>query len=350
MRDALVVGINNYDRANSLTSPAEDAEAIAQILESKGNFDKVTRLPQATNRRTDKRYVSKQGNVTYQELKKALVQLFKPEGGRSRQAPDTALFYFSGHGLKIDEGVAEGYLVTSDVDRKLGHYGLSLDWLKKLLQESPVRQQIIWLDCCHSGQILELNFDTNVDFNIYNPGDSGRVRDRCFIAASRSFELAYEGGIGRKYSVLTDVLLSALQPDNHPYEWITNYDVVSYLDRNLVNANQKLVFSNFGSPIRLISNISYESIKSLDKKDQDVLVKGEITEDTDKGEVEREFNKEHQLQLEIAEKNATIKAQEKHILDLKEIIKDYPKVNNIIQNNLGKGNNIGNDQNTNNNQ
>ena len=39
-RDAVVVGINNYqdDDLHNLTSPAEDAEAIAQILEEYGEI------------------------------------------------------------------------------------------------------------------------------------------------------------------------------------------------------------------------------------------------------------------------------------------------------------------------
>ena len=71
MRDALVVGINNYRQVNSLNAPAEDAEAIAQILENKGDFQ-VTRLPLATNRRTSQQYISKQESVTSKDLKKAL--------------------------------------------------------------------------------------------------------------------------------------------------------------------------------------------------------------------------------------------------------------------------------------
>ena len=51
-RDALVVGINQYpflkdtptSHAKHLTTPAADAEAIAQLLDEHGDF-RVTRLP-----------------------------------------------------------------------------------------------------------------------------------------------------------------------------------------------------------------------------------------------------------------------------------------------------------------
>ena len=93
-RDALVVGINtyNYERLNNLTAPAQDAEAVAQLLEKHGDF-KVTRLPAVKDKPNDTIKVGKKTKVTLTQLEEAIVQLFKPEG----KAPDTALLYFSGH-------------------------------------------------------------------------------------------------------------------------------------------------------------------------------------------------------------------------------------------------------------
>ena len=85
-RDALVVGINNYGGRKDLNKPATDAEAIAQFLENKGNFN-VTRLPQGINRRTNEPYVLKDEKVRCKQLKKALIQLFKPQG-ETRQIPE----------------------------------------------------------------------------------------------------------------------------------------------------------------------------------------------------------------------------------------------------------------------
>lgn len=141
--DALVVGINtySYEGLKPLQAPAQDAEAVAQLLEKYGDF-KVTRLPAVKNKENNTIRVGKQTKVAHTDLKKAIVQLFKPEG----HPPDTALLYFSGHGLREEVGVEEGYLATSDVNPLLGNWGLSLQWLRRLLQESPVRQQIVILD------------------------------------------------------------------------------------------------------------------------------------------------------------------------------------------------------------
>ena len=235
-RDALVVGINTYqfDRLANLQAPSEDAEAIAKLLERYGDF-KVTRLPAVKDNQNNTPRVGERTKVTLAQLKQAIVQLFKPE---SQQIPDTALLYFSGHGLRENLGIQEGFLATSDVNPDLGNWGLSLQWLCKLLQASPVRQQIIWLDCCYSGEILNI---AEAD-----PGDRGRGRDRCFIAASRGFEQAFVE-IGSNHSVLTAALLKGLEPQAN--RWVTNHSLADSLNRQRHAFPQHLICHNSGEAI-----------------------------------------------------------------------------------------------------
>ena len=207
-RDALIVGINNYqyEGLKYLPSPAEDAEAIASILEQHGQFNTIRRLPEAIKNldsTTKSPYISQKGEVSLKQLKDSLVKLFKPE---TNQIPDTALFYFSGHGIRKTSGITEGFLCTSDVHPDREFNGLSLKCLRELLQEIPIKKQIIWLDCCHSGEFL--------DFSEANPQEVGKGRDRCFIAASREFVEALLV-INSKYSVLTKLILEGLEPDQY---------------------------------------------------------------------------------------------------------------------------------------
>jgi uncharacterized protein YjbI with pentapeptide repeats/energy-coupling factor transporter ATP-binding protein EcfA2 len=235
-RDALVVGINTYSYGlSNLTAPAKDAEAVAKLLEDYGEFS-VKRLPAAKDKQNNTPIVALERKVTLTQLEAAIVQLFKPEG---RNIPDTALLYFSGHGLRKNQGIQEGFLATSDTNPDVGNWGLRLKWLRELLQESEVKQQIIWLDCCYSGELL--NFDEA------DPGDRGKGRDRCFIAASREFEPAFEA-IGTNHSVLTTALLQALEPKE---KQVTNYTVVDVIDQNIAKFPQRPIFANSGGIIHL---------------------------------------------------------------------------------------------------
>ena len=237
-RDALVVGINTYTHLPSLNAPANDAEAIAQHLETHGDFQ-VKRLPQYTDMaQGNAQRVASNREVSLAQLRQALVDLFKPG---STQVPETALLYFSGHGIRDMVGVAEGYLSTSDVNPRQEFFGLSLRWLRRLLAESEVKQQVIWLDCCYSGEILNME-------EAY-PGEG---RDRCFIAASRDFEVAYEE-VGGTRSVMTTALLEGLQPGRYGDRSINNTLLTDYINEALKGTNQRSVCYNSGSPILLTS-------------------------------------------------------------------------------------------------
>jgi uncharacterized protein YjbI with pentapeptide repeats/energy-coupling factor transporter ATP-binding protein EcfA2 len=234
-RDALVVGINAYDGLNRLTAPAEDAEAIAQLLTHHSDFQ-VKRLPEVVQDNSLR--VGQKTKVTLEELEEAIVQLFLPHG---RSIPDSALFYFSGHGLRKERGIPEGFLAASDTAPN-GNWGIRLKWLREVLQESPIRQQIVWLDCCFSGELF------NIDEA--NPGEKGKGRDCCFIAAAREFEVAYEG-IGDAHSVLTKAILEGLDPVRGGDRWITNHSLSAFLSQQFESATQRPVFANFGEPIGL---------------------------------------------------------------------------------------------------
>lgn len=239
-RDALVVGINtySYERLNNLKAPARDAEAVARLLEKDGNF-KVTRLPAIKDKDNDTIKVGQKSKVSLTKLEEKIVQLFKPEG----KPPDTALLYFSGHGLRKNQGIQEGFLASSDVNPDNGNWGVRLKWLRELLQESEVKQQIIILDCCYSGELL--------NFTEADPGDRGKGRDRCFIAASRSYEVAYEE-VDNQHSVFTAALLKGLEPLQD--RWVSNYTLVERLNQQNSSFPQRAIFGNSGEPINLINS------------------------------------------------------------------------------------------------
>ena len=230
-----MVGINTYQSLPNLKSPAKDAEAIAQALHTYGEF-RVHRLPEVIQ--SGKPAVGQKMQVTLRELETALINLFKPKG---RNVPQTALFYFSGHGLQRDAGIREGYLALSDSQPDKGFYGLSLFWLRRLLQESPVRQRVVILDCCHSGELL--------NFLEADPGAQSGT-DRLFMAASREYETAFES-LESPYSVFTQSILTGLNPQRLESGIVTNHSLTDYVNHALKGEIQQPLFESSGSEIIL---------------------------------------------------------------------------------------------------
>ncbi|MEO0987064.1 MAG: pentapeptide repeat-containing protein [Cyanobacteria bacterium J06639_14] len=258
-RDALVVGINTYQHLRSLNAPAQDAEAIAQRLEQDGEF-RVTRLPEMIQQAEVKKpVVAQKTPVSQMQLKRALKRLFLPG---STQAPETALFYFSGHGIPDREGFDKGYLTTSDIDPDNLSTGISLRWLQWLLSESQVKQQIVWLDCCHSGSLI-------VNVGAANPGNS-TSRDRCFIASSRDFESSWED-LNSTYSVLTNALLKGLDPTRLPGRWIDTFALVDSINQALKGELQTPVCTNFGEAINLTRSLQVvDPVKATSASDSGI--------------------------------------------------------------------------------
>ncbi|MCY7277780.1 MAG: caspase family protein [Phormidesmis sp. CAN_BIN44] len=230
-RDALIVGIRVYDprsRLGSLDSASEDAKAIEQILTQYGSF----RVRKLLN------------EVSQVALEAAINQLFNPDTNNENTIPETALLFFAGHGLRKKVGVSEGYLATSDVNPNENRWGVHLGWLQKLLRISPVRQQVIWLDCCYSGELLN---DFNQDLREATPGYLGK-RDRCFIAASRDYEAAYGT---RSRGVLTNALLQALDPTQHSDGRVTSWTLKLKVEEALRLTMQNPICDNSGDKIIL---------------------------------------------------------------------------------------------------
>ncbi len=227
VRDALVVGINQYpflkdtptSKAKHLKTPASDAEAIAQLLEADGNF-RVKRLP--TSNINGKLQVAPQKAVTADELVDEITKLFLTEDGR-----DTALLFFAGHGLSKPLGqLKQILLATSDANPQAKRWnGLLLRDLWEIVEQSQVKEQIIWLDSCYSSELLELK---DSDF----PERVTGCR-RLIIAASHSSEVSYER-LNGKHGVLSGVLIEGLDPSKILQgDWITDRTLADFVEREL---------------------------------------------------------------------------------------------------------------------
>jgi hypothetical protein len=222
-RQAVVVGINRYPFWKDLPTSKNghlkmshiDAEAVALLLERYGDFQ-VKRLPRREDISISQ--LDPGEYTTTEELKKEITDLFNPQIG----IPNTALLYFTGRGLlqEYEDNKKESFLATSDTNKRY-NYGISLQWLRELLLKSPVKQQIVWLDCGYSGELLNFGENEIVTTDC----------DRFFITATRNSEPVYTKMNGG--GVLTQAIVASLDPTN-----MDDGKVTSWSMRDIIEAPQ----------------------------------------------------------------------------------------------------------------
>jgi WD40 repeat protein len=244
--EALVVGINyypNHTTLQPLTAAANDAEAIAVQLERYGfQTFRVQRLPRMADRKGEWHVDAEDGVVKIQELREAIANLLNPP---DLHPPETALFFFSGHGWRQTiDGREEVFLATSDVLPSDRNYGISLSELGDLIQTSPVKNLIIWLDCCYSGKAIE-----------YRPTN----KDYCILTATRSYEPGVE--IKHQEGLFTQALTAGLNPDLDPDGIVDSHKLAKYIQERMKQAGQAPQFANSDRSILLTSKFTHTNFK-----------------------------------------------------------------------------------------
>lgn len=221
MKKALIVGINNYPDA-PLKGCIRDATDLSALLEINGdgtaNFDVLLRtdVPRKST------------------LRSLIADLFSG-------AADTALFYFSGHGLVNAWG---SFLVTPD--HRPHDEGISMNEILTLANNSSIKNRIIILDCCHSGAIATPE---------RAHGYIGDVSEGVTLltASSKNEAAMEENGKG----VFTNLLLDALNGGAADLRGhITPGSIYAYIDQALGAWNQRPIFKTNVSrflPLRTVA-------------------------------------------------------------------------------------------------
>ncbi len=132
MRKALIIGINYYEKLDSLHGCANDAYSVNAMLErdADGSRNFHTRLITA---------IGPGEEVKRTALRAAIQELFDDDS-------EIALFYFAGHGYIEAAG---GFLCPSDTET--GDDGIPLADVMTWVNQSAARNKVIILDSCHSG-------------------------------------------------------------------------------------------------------------------------------------------------------------------------------------------------------
>lgn len=221
MKKALIVGLNKY-KGCELNWCDNDAIAISNIIESNGdgspNFD--VRLIVDT--------------ATKQELSDAIRKLFADDA-------DVALLYFSGHGCNK----AGGFLVTTDYSSE--SWGVEMEIILELANESKCKNKIIILDCCFAAMMGELLLLNNK--SVLGEGVT-------IMAASQKWQSSLEKPDIR-HGIFTDLLIQGLKGGAADISGnITAASLYSFIDQSLGPWQQRPVFKTNISqflPIRIIN-------------------------------------------------------------------------------------------------
>ena len=267
--EALIVGINRYPEHtnfNDLTVAAKDGKNVAQRLNESGYEPfRIQDLPLGLTQKGPGE-ASNRGLVKLEELREAVANLFNPPP--PNQPPETALFFFSGHGCRQEvDGIEEVFLVTSDAFPDIGIYGYSLRELGQQIATSPVKQVVIWLDCCYSGELLSLL--------PFIPTDKAY----CLITATRSYEPGVE--ISHEQGVFTRELLAGLNPENHPDGIVTSHNLALFIEQRMSKTSQRPLIANSEQAILLTTQFPkpsfqdkcpYRSLSYFTAKPKDALV------------------------------------------------------------------------------
>ncbi len=239
MRKALIVGTDYYKTISPLHGCVQDAYNMKSVLErhSDGtkNFDTLLEISTGDS-----------NFITRKELKNQVETLFNDKS-------DIALFYFSGHGYIESTG---GYLITSECSD--GDDGLAMNDILHIANESPARNKIIILDCCHSG--IAGNLTPKEDKAMISEGIT-------ILTASSADQYAMEvNGSG----VFTTLLVDALNGSAANLVGdITPGSIYAHIDQSLGPWEQRPIFktnvTNFTTLRKVQPPISLDDLKLIIK-------------------------------------------------------------------------------------
>ncbi|MFF8292301.1 caspase family protein [Streptomyces sp. NPDC016309] len=200
-RHALIIANDDYQEGGlqKLTSPAADAEALAEVLGDPriGGFDvQVVR------------------NEPSHIIRMRIEDFF------AERAPgDTLLLHLSCHGLKSESG--QLYFAATDTrPKRLKATGIPADFVETCMADTRARGTVLFLDCCYGGafspgSVARAAGDAHVLENFTGERLGGGGRGWAVVTASNSMEYAFEGarladGGAPKPSVFTGALVSGL--------------------------------------------------------------------------------------------------------------------------------------------
>jgi hypothetical protein len=213
-RLALIIASSDFSDATlqQLVAPGQDAADLARVLADAavGGFKTQVLI-----------------NRPSHEVRREIETFFA-----NRKRDDLLLLYFSGHGVKDDDGRL--YLATTDTQRGLFRStAVPATFVNETMTASRSRRQVLILDCCHSGAFargMVAKGGESVDIRSRFDG-----RGRVVLTASNATQYAFQGdeiiGEGSR-SVFTHHLVHGLETGKADLDcdgWVSLDELYDYV-------------------------------------------------------------------------------------------------------------------------
>jgi hypothetical protein len=235
-RWAVLVGVDRYLRneINSLHFAVADVKALARALESRAGYARDDIFVLTSDQTGDEQPT--RGNLAFR-----LGWL-----AEHVQPGDSVLFFFSGHGMEMDE---TPYLLTMDADARnaatLKNTALSSAEVRDLLKVLRAREVLVLLDACRSDpRSGKGSADNRLSAAMARdlvlvPATAGSAYSATMFACSegqRSYEWADRG-----HGFFTWFLLQAFEGAASPSKTLTLADLRRYLEREVPKATERVL-------------------------------------------------------------------------------------------------------------
>lgn len=226
---ALVVGMNTYKNASKLSGCVADAESVSRLLEENEGGSPNYECRVLLDKMEDG------SPITRAALRKACNELFLDFRG-------DVLFYFSGHGALTPFG---GHFCAFDSQRD--DWGIPMQEIVEMANNSKVRHILMILDCCHGGDLA--------DPSLIN---AGRGRDplavlrenMTVIAASLASQASLEAG---GHGLFTAAILDALTGGAADHMgWVTAPSIYAYIERRFGAFDQRPVYKSYATGVTVV--------------------------------------------------------------------------------------------------
>jgi len=189
-KQALLVGISNYEYLPKLVHPAKDAEALTKALKKRGfkvNLCIDTGLVELED-----------------EILKFMDEI------KSKDC-EVALVYFSGHGIQVN---GENFLIPADMrilddERKIIRNTYALNDIFRDLESALNKVNIIILDACRENPFEKLSKSSSKKGGL--AGIASAPTGTFIAYATSPGEIAYDGDPSDKHGIFTGEILRVLE-------------------------------------------------------------------------------------------------------------------------------------------